>query len=436
MKTKVTCAVIPAYITAKSGATTMAENDIYNSQEKYEQFKQHLEELTKPGPSKKYVCKNPENLDYFRKLFLSFEAQDLSYVRRIRLIQVLKVIVHNTGKNLKDMAREDLDRVIAYVNQCMSAKTASDFKRDTKYIWKAILPEMDEKGRPDETVFPYIVRHLKPAIDKSRQVSRTDRLSWGEFEQLMAYFSQKPCIQAYLMISLESLARPQELLWRKIKDLELHDNYAKIHLTSHGKEGIGILQCIDSYAYLTQWLNKHSFRKNPDSFLFVNEIGKQYKPATLNKHLRIACKKLGLKNKITCYSLKRNGVTFRRLRGDSDVEIQHAARWTSTKQLKTYDLSNQEDAFKLELVKRGLITAEVGQEHLQPKTKACLFCQFLNKCIDTVCVQCQRPLDRKKIAVLEREREIKALQEFMSIPQIQELFKTVYALKRKIEINS
>ncbi|MBS3125213.1 tyrosine-type recombinase/integrase [Candidatus Woesearchaeota archaeon] len=414
----------------------MAENDIYNSEEKYERFKKNLDELMQASPARKYICQNSENLVYFKKLFLRFEAQDISYVRRIRLLQVFKIIVHKTAKNLKDLTREDIDAIVAFVNQQMNAKTASDFKRDTKYLWKAILPDIDERGRTDETVFPYVVRHLKIAVDKSRQTSRKDRFTWQEFEKLLAYFSQKPCIQAYLMFALESLARPQELLWRRIKDVELHDNYAKVHLTSHGKEGVGILQGIDSYAYLTQWLNKHPFKNDPERFLFVNELGEQYNPAALNKHLRIACKKLGISKKITCYSLKRNGVTFRRLRGDSDVEIQHAARWTSTKQLKTYDLSDQEDAFKLELVKRGLVKADASMEHLQPKTRPCLFCHLPNKFTDTVCVQCRRPLDRVKIAELEREREIKALDEFMRIPQIQELFKTVHSLKRKVEKES
>ncbi|RJQ21360.1 hypothetical protein C4580_02355 [Candidatus Woesearchaeota archaeon] len=411
----------------------MAENDIYNSKEAYERMVRNLADFAEPGRHKVYVCKNRENLKYIEKLILHFEARDLSYVRRIRLFGMMKIVMHTTEKNLKDCTRDDIDRMVAFVNkQYKSPKSASDFKRDVKFIWKIILPDLDEKGRPDETVFPYVVRHLRQVIDKSRQKARTDRISWNDFEKLLIFFSKKPCVQAYLMVALESLGRPQELLWRRIKDVEHHDNCAKVHITDHGKEGTGILQCIDSYPYLTSWLNVHPFKKDPEAFLFVNERGEQYRPAALNKHLRIACKKLGI-SKITCYSIKRNGVTFRRLRGDSDVEIQHAARWTSTKQLKTYDLSNQEDAFKLELVKRGLVKADAGMEHLQPSAKACVFCKFSNKFTDDICVQCQRPLDRKKVAELEREREIKALNDFMSIPQIQELFKTVYELKRQIE---
>ncbi|MBS3124840.1 tyrosine-type recombinase/integrase [Candidatus Woesearchaeota archaeon] len=357
----------------------------------------------------------------------------MSYVRRLRLLQDLKIVVHFTEKDLKELAREDIDQIVARVNTSQSSESASDFKTHLKIIWKLILPETDEKNRPDESITPYVVRHLKSYIDKSRQKRRIDKLSWEEFERIVTFFSDKPCIQAYLMLALESLGRPQELLWRKIKDVELYDNYAKIYLSSHGKEGIGILQCIDSYAYLTSWLNEHPFRKNPDAFLFVNSKGDQYSNFAINKHMRIACEKLQINKPITCYSLKRNGVTLRRLRGDTDVEIQRAARWSSTKQLKTYDLSDQDDAFKLELVKRGLIEPEHGFEHLKPKTRPCVHCGALNKFTDVTCNHCNRPLDRKRILELQREDELRALKDFMTIPQVKELFETVYRLKKKVE---
>jgi hypothetical protein len=161
--------------------------------------------------------------------------------------------------------------------------------------------------------------------------------------------------------------------------------------------------------------------------------GKQYTNFAINKHLRIACQKLQINKPITCYSLKRNGVSFRRLRGDSDVEIQKVARWTNTKQLKHYDLTDQEDTLKIELIKRGLIEPDPAHEYLRPKTRTCLYCREPNKFTDVTCYNCGRPLDRKKIVELERETELKALKEFMNIPQIKELFKTVYSLKRQME---
>jgi hypothetical protein len=153
---------------------------------------------------------------------------------------------------------------------------------------------------------------------------------------------------------------------------------------------------------------------------------------------------LKINKRVTCYSFKRNGVTFRRLRGDSDATIQHTARWTSTKKLKTYDYSNQDETFKIELAKRGLLKDKKFKEY-QVTTKRCLYCEHINGIADDVCVNCKRPLDREKIIAEaeSKEKELKDLKKQMEeLPQlINELIsqKTEHleeALKKKIKQNA
>jgi len=402
----------------------MTENDIYDSKKKYEDFKANLEQfLVRPEDKKtryaarsKYYCKNPVNLQYFKKLFLHFDARDTSYIRRCRSIDVLKIICFVSEKDLKECEREDINKIVGYMHMnYKSPESKMDFLKNIKSLWKVLFTEIDEKGRLDETIVPYCVRHLSGKIDKSKQKLRNDRLTWEEFEKILDFFSSDYRMQAYLFLALESLGRPQELLYLKLKDIELYDNYAKIWISEHGKEGTGFLQCIDSYPYVSRWYNMHPFKNNIDSYFFLN-LGrhKQYqqlKPENVAQILRNACRKLGIKKSVTGYSLKRNGVTFRRLRGDSDVEIQHAARWTSTKQLKIYDMSQQEDAFKMELVKRGIInTDSQNYGHLKPKTKTCMFCKKQNALTNETCENCHRVLDRDKIREQEKEKEVALLE--------------------------
>jgi hypothetical protein len=120
--------------------------------------------------------------------------------------------------------------------------------------------------------------------------------------------------------------------------------------------------------------------------------------------LHKACKDLKIKKPITCYSLKRNGVTLRRLRGESDAEIQLVARWTSTKQLKTYDQSTQDDAFKLALQKRGFIQLD-NQAIEQFKSKTCGFCNASVGFAENICPKCKHPLDRTLILNEKRKDE-------------------------------
>lgn len=402
----------------------MAEDDIYGSKTKYERFKDNLESfLVTPSEKSrktKYYCRNPDNLKYFRQLFIHFEARDLSYIRRLRILQTMKFIANYTAINLADCTREDINQIMAFMHKTYNRpKSKETFIRDLKFIWKILLPEKDEKGRSDETLVPYAVRHISARIDKSREKLRKDKLSLEEFEKIVNYFANEPRIQAYLTLSLESLARPQELLYVKVGDVELYDNYAKIFISEHGKEGTGILQCIDSYPYLLKWLNLHPLKKDKLAFLFINtgttNTCKQLKPNNINNMIKKACRDLNINKPITCYSLKRNGVTIRRLRGESDMEIQHAARWTSTKQLKTYDLSNQDEAFKLALEKRGLIQPDKKTTE-SLKTKACPFCNETIGFEEIICPKCRHTVDRGEVLnEKQKDDELKRLRQAITI---------------------
>lgn len=330
----------------------------------------------------------------------------------------MKFICNFTDKDLRACDREDINTIMSEMHNAYKSPRAKEtFIKDLKYIWKALFPENDERGRSDENIVPYVVRHISGKIDKSRQKIRTDKLSADEIDSLMTYFSTEPRMQAYIAFAIESLARPQEILGRRIENLELYQNYAKIYLTEHGKEGVGLLQCIDSYPYLVKWLDVHPFKANKASYIFLNtgnaKKGKQMRPENVNKMFRKACKDLGINKPITCYSLKRNGVTLRRLRGDSDVEIQHAARWSSTKQLKTYDLSNQDEAFNIALKKRGLISDDLVSKTTF-ETRECPFCKAMVGFSETICPKCKHIISRDAILKeLKKDDEISKLKQDM-----------------------
>jgi len=415
----------------------MADNDIYNSKEKYERFVQNIDQLATPlseGDRRKYYCKNPVNLQYFKKLFSTFAMKDTSYVRRLRLLAAFKLIVHATESDLATLDRDGINNIVVYMHTIYSnSRSKSDFILDTKYLWKLLFPDEDERGRIDETLVPYSVRHLSSKMDKSRDKLRKDRFTLEEFEQITQFFSSDPRIQLFLTLMLESLGRPQEILYTKLSDVELHDNYAKIWISEHGKEGTGYLQCIDSYPYLIRWLEHHPMKKDKNNYLFINlgsnNYGKQLTPANINKKIRYACKKLNIHKPITTYSLKRNGVTMRRIRGDTDLEIQHTARWTSTKQLKTYDMSDQDDALRKSLERKGIIPqTDNSQNNLEQKR--CSFCNTTNTWTDTFCNNCKRPLDHHKIK--EQINNEATLNQFISIETIQDLLKSVNELKKRI----
>ena len=327
-----------------------------------------------------------------------FEARDLSYIRRNRLFDTLRFVTFVTDKNLAECERRDIDEIVARshkVNKSSEAK--SSCIKNIKCIWSALFPELDKQGRTIDEVKPYVVRHLSSRIDKSKQRLRNDRLTLEEYQTLVSYFSYDAEMQAFITLAVESLGRPQEICYRLIRDVELHESYAKIYVSSHGKQGTKFLQCIDSMPYLVKWLSQHPFQHDPDAYLFLarKERDRMLTPANVNKKIRNALQKLGIEKNVTCYSLKRNGVSFRRLNGDSDAVIQHVAGWTSTRQLATYDLTNADDILTKQLERRGLLDKKDAPPNQE--TKSCI-CGARVGFSEKICRVCKRVVDSMKIA--------------------------------------
>lgn len=415
----------------------MAENDIYKSKEKYERYKARLEEFALlPGMrsgrkswTAVYYCLNRANLKHFRRLFAVLETRDLSYIRRCRIVETVRFITGSTEKDLRDCEREDIDQIVAKMHSTFkSPHSKQDFIKTLKYVWRALFAELDERGRVDETITPYVVRHLSAGVDKSRGKARKDKLTWEEFRSLVTFFDDDPMMQCYLTMHLECLARPQELCYLKLSDCQLEDEYAVVQVSEHGKEGPKRLLVVDSYPYFLKWFDVHRL-KAKDGYLFVNERGRQLTPNTANKKIKQARNQLGIDKPITNYSLKRSGVTLRRLRGDSDSTIQHIAGWTSTKQLKTYDLTAQDDVFKQELVKRGIIE-EAGKTTVE--NKKCEFCGTVNGFSQTICVTCRRILDRRKVGRELSPEHAQPSMQVLENPEMGELFKLMWKLERLI----
>ena len=166
----------------------------------------------------------------FERLFNLFSSEDISYVRRLRLLCSFKLILFVTSKTLEEISlsddREEINKIVSYGRLVYNPKSMSCFITDFKYLWKALYPDKDEKGRIEDDRMPYVVRHLSAKIDKSKQKSREDRIDYEEYSKIVLSFNDDVRIQCYITMIFDSFTRPQELLYLKIKNLTIYDNYS------------------------------------------------------------------------------------------------------------------------------------------------------------------------------------------------------------------
>jgi len=392
----------------------MAEDDIYGSKKRYENFVTNIKRILETPKGKiKYCCKNPKNLVYFNEMCKYFEIKDISYVRRLKVLNVLKMITFVIQKNLKDCNRDDINEFVAFMHK--SSKTISSKKsnlKDLKCMWRILFPEKDEKGRADETIVPYVVRHLSGKVDKSKEKMRNEKYTIEEFEKILKYFDGETKIQAFITAMQETYARPQELLYLRLRNFEFFDNYGIAYVSEHGKEGTKMIQFESlSYPYILKWYKTHPFKKDPNAFFFIVESnnGKytQLTNENINFRLKKACRDLKIDKRITCYSLKRMGITIDRMNGIPDKIIIAKAGWTSAKQLSVYDLGTRSEALRVSLIRQGLVKPrDENEKKFVPLQKVCAFCGVVNAHTDELCDGCHRPLDREKIQKIMAEQEL------------------------------
>lgn len=367
-------------------------------------------------------------MKYFPQLFNYWDSKDLSYIRRIRLFNTFKLILHICEKDLKDITLEEVNKIIAFINQQgNSAKTKSDNIKDFKLIYKNLFPVTieDKTGKiiAINNEYPSIIKHISPKQDKSKE-KRRDFLTIDEYKQILRYFStERPEdieIKALLGIIFDTCCRPQEALFIQKKGIIDYEEYAKILLFSHGKEGVnnGFLQVIDSYPYLIDWIRIHPKFENENDLLFIN-LGqsknhlKQLKIENIRQKLKKACKELDINKRISPYSLKHSGITYKFQAGLTEDQVKHIARWTTSKMSSSYNHSTAEDVFERQLFAKGK-----NKEKQIPKIEEqkCVFCGEINPFEAILCKQCKRNLNRKEI-------EAKQLKDQESINKVLELAK-------------
>ena len=431
----------------------MAEEDTYGSKRKFALLERDYKLLALPKVQRvkqlgykragKYQVLNALNLAYFPVLFDYCELHDLSYQRRNKLASQLKFLTATTPKPLKDIEtagdRTEINRVVAQAKRSMGVRSASDLVKDLKLLWGLFFPAKDEKGRIDETQTPYVIRHLSDRIDPSKRRPHEDRLGVDEYLRILEGFNHDPRTQFFVSLMYESLGRPQAILNLRIKDVKMFEQYAEIRAPK-GKEGPQLLQCIDSYPYLLKLLANHPKRNDPNAPLFMN-LGSNNRfermtPPNMNKKLRECCERVGVHKRITCYSFKRNGVSDLRLRGASDKSIQARAGWVNARQLQTYDLAGQDEAFLQRLIQEGIVKPDDKTKFLAPTTKKCPFCDAVNAATARSCYKCTRLLYREDIEneVKKRDEEVNLVkQELALVKKGLEELQAIKLLKKKVK---
>ncbi len=300
-------------------------------------------------------------------------AQGTSLARIVRTLEDLLKFDKTLKKDFETATIEDIKDVIVRLDQ-------DDYSEWTKYGFKISIKKFYKWLKGNE-VYPEEVKWIKARL-KMRNSKLPQELLTEEDIRKLVESGENPRDRALVFLLYESGCRIAEILTLQLKYVTF-DEYGAI-LLGEGKTGQMRVRVISSTAYLTEWLNNHPFKDNPESLLWVRRILQQLKLKSkvqkkVNPHNFRHSRATFLANHLTEAQLKEHFVWVK----ESDmasVYIHLSGRYVDNALLKVY----------------GIETNGNNKESIL-KLKTCLRCKEVNPPTNQFCSKCGIPLDKEAV---------------------------------------
>jgi integrase len=261
-------------------------NNIENNN-KIEELKRKIDTLTryqKPYISKmlnNLLLENPINAGIICNHIIA-EQNEINIKESTKETKIKRIIhlskFFDNKKSFYDMTKEDL---LDYLNN-LRKPSSIDPTHKSIGTWNArqMLFLKFFRWLYNQTEFDPTKRETPECMRGIKQLQRKELSSYEPndmwtTEEHSIFLKYCPSIRdkCYHSMTLDTSARPHELLNLKIKDVKFKVSSEAIQyaeITVKGKTGSRTLPLIDSIPYIKEWILNHPEGQNPDSWLFVS----------------------------------------------------------------------------------------------------------------------------------------------------------------------
>jgi site-specific recombinase XerD len=334
------------------------------------------------------------------ELIKDFEAHcftsGLTKIRIVKYMRYLRKIAERLGKDFDSATREDIERVVNYIER-------SDYSPWTKHDYKVTLKRFYKWLRGGEE-YPPEVKWIKTTI-KQKDLTLPEGLLTEEEVLKLVESANNPRDKAFIITLYESGARIGEVGGLRIKDVSFERGYARVML--RGKTGARNVIVIAASPYLKSWIQNHPARDDPKSPLWVNlgRGSKKYKAISypaLAKILKVVAEKAGLKKRIHPHILRHSRATFLASKL-TEAQMNQVFGWKQGSEMPSiYVHLSGRDLDDAIMGVYGLKKVKEQKTKLLPKT--CPQCREINEIDARFCKICGMPLDLEVAIELEQRR--------------------------------
>ena len=239
------------------------------------------------------------------KLVEHLRIKDVGKLRAAKYIYHLTVLARNAGKPLRHLRKEDVERLVGWVN-------TSSYAEETKHGYKVALKKFYqwlEGCNEEEHEYPEKVRWIKTTMKRRRLLP--EALLTTEELKMLIEATENPRDRALILSHYESGCRIGETLSLKILNVKF-DQHGAV-LIVDGKTGPRRVRVIAAASALASWLNIHPLRNDLNAPLWVGvgTVGR-YEPLNydgVRALLKRLAKRAGLNKRIYTHLLRHTRAT-------------------------------------------------------------------------------------------------------------------------------
>jgi hypothetical protein len=236
--------------------------------------------------------------------------------------------------------------------------------------------------------------------------------------------AENPRDKAFIAILYESGCRIGEMLFLRLKHINF-DQYGA-QLLVDGKTGYRRVRIIASAPYLTEWINKHPRKDDPEAPLWISRVYETMSYAALRITFKRLFKKAGVHKKINFHNFRHSRATYL-ANHLTEAQMKEFFGWVQASDMASiYVHLSGRDVDKALLKVYG-IQNEEKKEESQLNPKKCPRCQEINPFSNKFCNKCGQILDAhlaiEEIKIdLERKNADLLLNKMMNDPEFKDLF--------------
>ncbi|MGA3404447.1 MAG: site-specific integrase [Candidatus Bathyarchaeia archaeon] len=327
------------------------------------------------------------------KQFLEYiRAEGLSTPRQVRYTYVLRKLSSLLGKEFRRTTKTDMIRVISDLEK-------QDTAYDTKLSEKQCIKRFYKCLRNVEDDYPVEVKWIRAKRNNNHKILPEHLLTEDEVKRL-AETCQNQRDRALILVLYETGCRVGEILTLKLGDVQF-DTHGAVMIVK-GKTGPCRVRIIFSAKALSEWLNHHPARLDPESPLWTSfeSAGstKSLEYYAFRKMLSVTASRAKIGKRVNPHS-------FRHARASNlanvltEAQMKEYLGWVGDSRMaSTYVHLSGRNIDNALLKLNGIKTEdEVNSEEHTLRIKTCLRCQEVNSPTSGFCSRCGCPLDVKSI---------------------------------------